>query len=169
MVDATYWDTLNATVKKQIIRIANGEARSAGSISFDGIPDITTAAAKLARRIQNARYRNHRKRVEMALLLRSGAVSVEDVRCCRHKQCSKLFLIPKSRPQKESCSVKCGRNFRQSKFKKTARRRDLERVKIAMKSVPADARDWKARVARKARVTPNFISYAIRFGQLKKS
>jgi hypothetical protein len=166
MSDATWWNTLNSTVKKQILRIANSEAHSAGPISFDGIPDAATPRGQRAVRIQNARYRNHRKRVETALLLRSGALAYEDVRKCRYRRCSRLFLVPKSRSKKQSCSVKCGRNFRQSKFKRATRDRELARVRRAWR-VFRGRPNRKEKTARKARVTPNFITYAIRRKELQ--
>lgn len=164
MVDKTWWYTVNTKVKKQVLRIANGKSMSAGPVKFGPIPDSSEESKQELRR-QNGVYRNHRKRVETAVQLRSGTVTFSDVRTCRNTRCRELFLVPKGHPHKESCSIECGRNFRQLKFKKAARERKLESVRAAMKRFRSRS-DWKERVARAAGVTKNFISYAIRRGEV---
>jgi hypothetical protein len=117
--------------------------------------------------------REHARLAEV-LAWRNGAALPSTFRRCKYEKCARFFRVPKSRPGCLYCKPKlCSRNFRSlksmNKKKREIRRSDLERVKIAMQSIPADAPDWKRRVARKARVKMNFISYFFRFGQLKKS
>ena len=107
-------------------------------------------------------YAENREQFALIEKWRNGAPLPRDVRRCQFERCTRFFLVGK-RPGHLSCSTNCGSYFRIQK----ARSRDLKRVKAAMKSISVDARDWKEKVARKARVTPNFVTYAIRRGDLK--
>jgi hypothetical protein len=179
MMVTPYWDTLKSKVKEQILRIANREAFSGGPTKRDtGNPGLSyvdgqttrsgrremviTRSGLLELRRRLRVEQNHRNRVQTAFGLQTGAVSYPDVQRCR--KCMKLFLVPKSRPGKLG-HYDCGRNFRQSKFKKAKRERELERVRPHWRKF-GHLPDGKVRIARKARVTPNFIAYAIRRGEL---
>jgi hypothetical protein len=106
-------------------------------------------------------YAENREQFALIEKWRNGAPLPRDLRRCQFERCRRFFLVGK-RPGQLSCSTNCGSYFRIQK----AKRRDLDRINAAMKSIPADAPDWKERVARKARVTPNFITYAIRRGEV---
>jgi len=102
---------------------------------------------------------------------RNGSATVPSIiRRCRYERCGRFFLVPKSRPGKLYCdSDVCGRNFRAAKSmnKKNhaARARKLRGVSRAIERF-RDQPDWKERAARTARVSKNFITYAIRRGEL---
>jgi hypothetical protein len=175
----TWWSTLSPTVKKIALRIANDEPISRTKkldngqmvsedlgMNFEGIPNPSSAEGRRKRLEQDLKYLNHRKRMEVGLLLKTGKLALRDVRRCRHKKCARLFLIPKSRPQKESCSLECGRNSRQSRFKSERRSRAIARVRKFWKAMRGRA-DRKEQTARRAGVTKNFITYAIRRGDVK--
>jgi hypothetical protein len=91
-----------------------------------------------------------------------------DIRRCRYKPCSRFFLVPKNRLNRVYCSPKkCGANYRMNKKNARARTRKLKRVRTALKAF-RHLPDWQERTARKARVTKNFITYAIRGKSFKK-
>jgi hypothetical protein len=80
--------------------------------------------------------------------------------------------VSKSRPKKKYCTPAiCGRNVRVARFQNTRNRRirkaDLKRVRAARKLFRGMP-DWKVRTALKARVKQNFISYAIRRGEIPR-
>jgi hypothetical protein len=182
----SWWTKADIETKERVVRMLNnerrkgdfslGSARHAPSYSKEQISNfkrglMTGEDLKAFRGRKREAwnsfagdYTEIREQFALIEKWRNGAVLPRDLRRCRFERCLRFFLVG-NRPGQLSCSTNCGSYFRIQK----ARRRELKRVKIAMKAIPAGAPDWKAKVARKARVTPNFISYAIRFGQLKKS
>jgi hypothetical protein len=86
-----------------------------------------------------------------------------DLRRCRYKLCSQFFIVSKTRKNRLSCSPKCGRKHGGAKAMNKKRERKLEQV-IALKD--SGQKLDKKQIARRARVTPNFISYAIRRGEI---
>jgi hypothetical protein len=89
---------------------------------------------------------------------------VLNIRRCRHKGCARFFLVT-SRPTRVFCSSKCNGNYRalksMNKKKREIREGKLKGVRTAVRKFK-NRPDWKERAAHRARVTPNFISYAIR-------
>jgi hypothetical protein len=101
----------------------------------------------------------HYRRIGQFYEWRTGVNLPSNIRRCGW--CPNFFLVG-NRPGRAFCSTNCGSYSRN----RDAERRKLEQLKIAMQSIPANAPNWKARAARKARVTPNFITYAIRRGEM---
>ena len=156
------------TVKKSD---AEFERYNRGLLTGDLKQAFTIKTRKLWEDAGKDLAREHERLAEMLAWRNGATLPAGRLRRCKYEKCSKFFLAPQSRPRQLYCSPKlCGRNFRSlksmNKKKREIRRSDFERVKIAMQSIPADAPDWKRRVARKARVTLNFITYAIRRGQI---
>lgn len=159
----TWWDRASKDQKERLFRWRNGEW-GALSVDVPGVLEFDKRRRGLltgvdlqafGEKIREAQLEPVQVVWDQLLGLVIWRAAGGDVRECRW--CSRLFLVSKSRPRRVYCSTNCGSYFRI----REAKRRKLKRVKIAMKSIPAYAHDWKARVARKAHVTPNFITYAI--------
>lgn len=182
----SWWTKADIEAKERVVRMLNnkrrkgdfslGSARHAPSYSEEQISNferglMTGEDLKAFRGRKREAwnsfagdYTEIREQFALIEKWRNGAPLPRDVRRCQFERCARFFLVSK-RPGQLSCSTNCGSYFRIQK----AKRRDLDRVKVAMKSIPSAAPDWKERVARKARVTPNFITYAIRRGELRVS
>jgi hypothetical protein len=179
----SWWTKADIEAKERVVRMLNNERRK-GDFSLGPVRHSSRHSENQISRFERGlmtgedlkAFRGRKRegwsrfirdyaeiREQFALIekWRNGAALPRDVRRCQFERCSRFFLVGK-RPGRLSCSTNCGSYFRIQK----ARRRDLERVKIAMKSIPADAHDWKERVARKARVTKNFVTYTIRRGEV---
>jgi len=183
MPNAPWWASADTKTKERAIKVLNGEALSLGAVTLPGLRDfarykkgwLTGAERHAFRGKMLATWqpvqRGHDQLSDI-LKWRGGAALPSDVRRCKYKKCSRFFLVRKKRPTRLYCSPKkCGRNFRCSKSMngkiQRIRERKLKRVRLALKAfrrIP----DWKKRVARRARVTQNFVSYAIRRGELPR-
>ena len=111
-----------------------------------------------------------RQQLEAVLKWKTGAPLPADIRRCRHERCRRFFLVRRKRPGRFFHSEKCGGNYRAAKCMRgkirETRERDLKRLRNALKSFRG-LLDWKERAARKARVSKNFVTYAVRFGDVK--
>jgi hypothetical protein len=157
------------TVKKSD---AEFEKYNKGLLTGDLKQAFTDKTRKLWEDAGKDLAREHERLAEVLAWRNGATLPTGRLRRCKYEKCSKFFLAPQSRPGCLYCKPKlCGRNYRalkcMNKKKQRTRRRDLERVKTAMKSIPLDAPGWKERVARKARVTPNFVTYAIRRREIR--
>jgi hypothetical protein len=173
---------MDAQTKERAIQRLNGvPGVSLGTISFPGDPEYDKYRRGLLagdeRRIYLAKLRiayqplqAKHELINAIMRWRAGAPLPPDIRRCKHRPCSKFFLVRNSRPSKACCSERCGRNFRSSKSMnlKNAklRQRKLVRLRIALRKLSGGP-DWKERAAQRARVTKNFVSIAVRLGEIE--
>jgi hypothetical protein len=175
-----WWDKASSEIKEQAIRIIKRQpgARSLGTVVLPGLrefenyrrdklkgDELHTFLEKMKKTWQPVQERKG----QLAAIEKWRAVLLRDLRKCRNKPCPRFFLLRRNRPTRLYCSKNCGRNYRSSKSmnRKIQKRRErkLKRVTIAWKAFQGMP-DRKERTARRARVTPNFITYAIRRGEL---
>jgi hypothetical protein len=177
-----WWGKANIEDKKRAVRLLNREsgAISLGVRHLPAIPDWQEAKGRLLTGDRLHRFsgqmraeeQERREIIEQFAAIekwRDGATLPPDVRICRYKKCPRFFLFRKNWRIRFYCSKKCGGNYRASKSMnrkiQNLRERKLKRVRIALKTM-VRASDWKKRVARKVCVSQNFITYAIRRGEL---
>jgi hypothetical protein len=178
----TWWPKASREAKKQAIRVANRESFSLGPVRLPAIRGWRSYQRGLLQPLELRAFRDFlsqidpdrplrevREQMTDILKWRTGAATPRDVRRCTYKKCSRFFLVSKSRDDRLYCSPKCGSNFRASKSMNknnhAAEERKLKRVRSALKTCPP-VPDWKKRVARRALVTSNFITYAINRGKI---
>jgi hypothetical protein len=181
MTATSGWDEKTDEYKDRAVKVLNREAFSLGEIKLPGLRAykqfrkglLTGDEAHLFRKLMRKTWQpEENARSELAEIVRwRDGISVPplDIRRCRYRRCSRFFRVRKSRVDRRYCSSKCGTNYRASKSMNskinTARQQKLARVRSALK-VFRGRPDWKERAARRARVTLNFISYAIARGEL---
>lgn len=183
MASTTWWDAASPEYKERAVRVLNREVFSLGSVELAGLPDFERyqrglltgdefRAFRIKRRTTWQPIDARRDQLSAIVQWRSSAALPPDVRRCRYKRCARFFLVSKSRPDRAYCNRTCGRNYRALKSmnakKQGIRERKLKRVRNALKAFRGIP-DWKERTARRARVTPNFISYALRRGEIKRT
>jgi hypothetical protein len=181
----SWWDNAETEQKERVVRLLNGETHVPWP--FPGPPVRVWGKARekaqqkiqrgLPVRIMEREVRKDRKifveyyrRVGQFYEWRVGTNLPADIRRCLYERCSKFFLVRKTRAGRLYCSPKCGKNFRavksMNKKKRALAQRKLKRVRRALR-VFRHRPDWKELTARRARVTTNFITYAIRRGEIK--
>lgn len=181
MLSASWWGKADIDSKERAIKVLNKEALSLGAVKLQGLREFArykkgwlTGDARHAfigkmRRDWQPVQDKHDQLAEV-LKWRDGAARPRDIRRCKYKTCSRFFLVRKSRADRLYCSPKCGRNYRASKSMNTKvkkiRERKLKRVRSAWKAFRGYP-GRKQRTAQRAKVTENFVSYAIRAGELK--
>ena len=182
MLSMSWWRKKTIEYKERTVKVLNGEAFSLGVVYLPGLrsfkrfqkglltPEESRAFRKLMRKHWQPEQDAHNQLAEI-LRWRDGAPRPSDIRRCRYKRCSRFLLVRENRTDRCYCSAKCGRNYRASKSMNAkiqkVRERKLKRVRSAWRAFRGRP-DWKERIARRARVTVNFISYAIRRGELGK-
>lgn len=179
MVSMGWWIKAGIKQKDRAIQFANKEAFSLGPVEQKAIPQWENArrgllfGADLRKFRQEMRQSDRplqdaREALKSILEWRAGGPLPSDVRKCRYARCSMFFLV-RSRRNRVHCSRKCTLAFSATvamrKRIQIARAHKLKRVKAALKQF-RNLPDWKERAARKARVTQNFITYAIRRKEL---
>ena len=180
MLIPVWWRKADDKTKERAIRVLNGQAFSLGSVHFNGMAEWEQFrrgllfADDLRRFMQKMREQDEplqeqREQLEAIRKWQSGAPLPHDIRRCRYERCRRFCLVRKSRPGRVFHSSKCGRNYRAAKCMRErvrqTRERKLKRVRAALKMF-RHLPDWRERTASKARVTVNFVSYAIRRGEL---
>jgi hypothetical protein len=91
-------------------------------------------------------------------------------RLWRCRKCQKFFMATDARYRAYCTRLKCGKNYEAEKA--TKKRRELIRAtklraaRRAQSSCPPD-RDWKEFVATETGVSKNFLTYAVKYGDLK--
>lgn len=176
------WDKASTEQKECVIRRLNGDYRT--SWPFSGGPPVRIMSREritaLVRRRKHglpiSRFIERERsdlRIYIQAVQRDGAYKSwmsgnglpDDIRRCRNERCGRFFLVPESRPGKVYHSATCGRNVRSAKSMKSRsqaeRERKLSRVRAALEQFQSHP-DQLRLAARRARVTPNFITYALR-------
>jgi hypothetical protein len=184
MSDLAWWDEASVEQKEQIVRWLNEEKILAWPFPLPKVRVWNKDRARAEQRIQHGLpvrhslelqvrsdqkiHVEHYRRVGKIQEWKYGVELPADIRRCQHK-CLKFFLVSKSRPNRIYFSRKCASNYHASKTMNAriqkVRDRKLKRVRLALK-VFGYQLDWKERTARRARVTRNFITYAVRRGEL---
>jgi hypothetical protein len=180
MSSASWWDKATIEYKKRAVRVLNGEAFSLGEVRLPGLRRykqfrkglLTGEESHTFVRLMRKTWKleqDTRDQLAAIVRWRNGADLPPDIRRCRYRRCSRFLLVRSSRVDRCYCSPKCGRNYRASKSMNAkiqkVRERKLKRVRLALGAFQGRP-DWKEQAARQARVSPNFISYAIRRGEL---
>jgi hypothetical protein len=187
MGTAPWWDRASIKQKEEIVRLLNGDTLTRWPFF---VPPARVRTKDRERALQRVQYGlpvgssvereiredrkifvEHYRRVGKFYEWRDGSDLPADIRRCRHLPCSQFFLVSNSRPDRAYCNPPiCGRNYRSLKSMNKRNRSDatrkLERVRAAWKMFRGFP-DHKERTAKRARVTKNFISYAIRRGELQ--
>jgi hypothetical protein len=190
MSEAGWWANATKGQKEQIVRLLNGDATVRWPFR---VPPVRTTATKALQRTQERMrqkrslglpplvsdmtkqfgtdhkfFFEHYQRIGQFYAWRDGGELPHDLRRCRREKCRKFFLVRKNRPGRVFCLTSCARNHHASVYMAKeatgARERKLARVRAAMKKHRPRTGDWKFYIARKARVSRNFVSYAIRRG-----
>jgi hypothetical protein len=182
MPTLSWWYKKPIEYKERAVKVLNGEAFSLGVVNLPGLrsfnrfqkglltPDESRAFRKLMQKHWQSEQDAHNQLAEI-LKWRAGAPLPSDIRRCRrYPRCEKFFLVGSRAKRLYYCaSQKCGGNYRSLKSMNKKKRRiaelKLKRVRLARK-IFGHLPDWKERTAKRAQVTPNFISYAIRRGEL---
>jgi hypothetical protein len=168
-----------------VVRLLNGETHSSWPFLGPHVRVWGKARERAQQRIQHGLpvlimerqvrtdrkiFVEHYRRVGQFYEWRDGATLPADIRRCLYKQCSQFILVRKTRAGRLYCSPECGKNFHAlkstNKKKRAVAQLKLKRIRHALR-VFRHLPDWKERTARRARVTPNFITYAIRRGEIK--
>jgi len=176
MSSTSWWDKTPIEFKKRAVKVLNGEAFSLGEVRLPGLRrykqfrkglltgEESHAFVRLMRKTWKPEQ-DARDQLAAIVRWRDGTNLPPDIRRCRYRRCSRFFLVRSSRVDRCYCSPKCGRNYRAAKSMNAkiqkVRERKLKRVRLALNAFRGRP-DWKILVARRTRVTPNFISYAIR-------
>lgn len=170
-----WWDEASIRAKERAILILNRQAFSLGEIRLPAIPewqkfkdgllfgeDLQSLYRKW--RDTDQPWQDAREQLAIVVEWRNGSRPLpSDIRRCAY--CSKFYLVT-NRADKQYCDPKtCGAYHRMKRKRGKDRERKLARLRAALKRFRGMP-DWKERAARRARVTPNFISYAIRRGEI---
>jgi hypothetical protein len=162
------------------VRLMNREVPSLGAVRLPALPsaDLYERRALFGEDkrdyekregASNETLRERREQLSTVVGWRDGKPRPGDIRRCRHARCSRFLLVRPSRRKRMYCSAKCSGNARASRSmnRKIAEERagKLERVRVAAESFRGSP-NWKELTARRAGVTPNFITYAIRRGEI---
>jgi hypothetical protein len=186
MPSPVWWSKASIEDKEQIVRLLNGEASARWPFLGPPVRVQTKERNRAQQRIrvglpaQQSVERQVRadrkvfveqyKRVGQFLEWRGSGELPSDIRRCKREGCKTFLLVRQSRPGRVFCSPKCARGHHATLCMRqkiqAARERKLRRLRNALencRSLP----DWKERAARKARVTPNFVAYAVRRGEVQ--
>jgi hypothetical protein len=183
MPSPVWWSKARVEEKEQAIRVLNKQASSLGPVSLPLIPEWDQRRRGVLFGDDLRRFRQKMRQADEPLRhvheqweaiekWQNGAALPSDVRRCRYEGCkTKTFLLVRqSRPGRVFCSPECARSHHATlcmrRKVQAARERKLRRLRNALKDFRG-LPDWKERAARKARVTPNFVTYAIQRGELK--
>ncbi|SRR6266436_355535 len=181
-----WWRQATLGQREQVVRLLNQEPGAKWPFRGPVVRTWTTERTKADKRLKlglplsNARlegevrsdrqvFLENQKRVGQFYEWRDGGELPPDIRRCRREGCKTFLLVRQSRPGRVFCSQKCARGHHATLCMRqkiqAARERKLRRLRKALKnfrSLP----DWKERAARKARVSKNFVTYAIQRGEL---
>lgn len=181
MQTPVWWTKASIEDKELAIRVLNRQASSLGAVSLDPIPNWDQRRRGVLFGDDLRRFRQGMRQADEPLQQvheqweaiekwQKGASLPTDIRQCRREGCKTFLLVRKSRPRRVFCSPKCARAHHaklcmREKIRES-RERKLKRVRSAIRLF-RDLPDWKERVARKARVRKNFITYGVRRGELR--
>jgi hypothetical protein len=167
---ATEWDAYVALKQKQEAGTRSPETY----LLRARLGKRPAAITKQLQREESERLENH-ARVRQIEEWRTGkAQPPSDIRLCRNrthrkKEWRHYFLRSASRLNHQYCSEKCRGRYRARKSMNASKRADrnakLARVRRAQKRYRGAA-DWKHLTSRHAKVSVNFITYAIRRGEI---
>lgn len=185
--DKQWWECASPEQKELIVRRLNG--KTGGRWPFP-VPPVRVFEKKRKRAQRRLRlalpvdrrlgrqerddrtlFVEHYRRVGWFQEWSAGVNLPPDIRRCAYEKCSRFFLVS-ARAEKKYCRlVPCGRNDRVLEFcnarNRGVRKDDLKRV-LAAEKLFRGLPDWKVRVALKARVKQNFITYCVRLGKIPR-
>jgi hypothetical protein len=180
MPNTSWWEKADAEQKELAVRVANKEAFSLGSVRLPAISNWERYTRRLLTGSDLGEFRKSERRADqplrevreqLATIIKwqNGAALPSDVRKCKYQRCARFFLVRQSRANRVFHSAECKRNCLSLTLMNARnhaiREKKLQRIISAMEEFENQP-DWKLRTARKARVTANFITYAIRRGEI---
>jgi hypothetical protein len=183
MPSPVWWSKASVEEKEQAIRVLNKQASSLGPVSLPPIPkwdqrrrgvlfgdDLRRFGQEMRKADEPLRHVH--EQWEAIEKWQNGSPLPSDVRRCRYEACktpTPFFLVRASRSGRVFCSPKCARGHHATLCMRqkirTARERKLRRLRNTLRNFRG-LLNWKERAARKARVTQNFVTYAIRLGEI---
>jgi hypothetical protein len=184
----SYWKSATDEQKDRVVEVAKGNSFSLGEIRLKAISEVPGGKRvmrgvffgeedrrKLFRNVQEAMdqadkpYLEIREMMHAIVSWRNGGPLPPDLRRCKYEKCRQIFRVRQHRSWRIYHSQKCKRTDGALKSMRAKRRAErdsqLQRVRAAWK-IFRGLPDAKERTARRARVSPNFISFAIRRGEL---
>jgi len=186
MKDLAWWTKASIWAKKQTIRFLNEDSGARWPFPMPPVRVVDKRRKRVGERVaiglpvaehlvkeirsDQKLLRDHYSRVGIVLEWKHAHHLPPDIRRCERVRCAKFFLLEKTRLKRIFCSPKCGSNCRalrsMNKKKQEMREEKLVRLRIAVEKF-RDRADWKDLAARQAGLTTNFVTYAVRRGEIE--